>query len=237
MENTLFSVNTGDNAWIMVSTGLVFFMVPGLGFFYSGMAHTKNSLSPIILSFLSLAVVSVQWTLFGYSLAFSETSANSFIGDFRYGLHLKVRGMMSIVAPKLPAITFSTFQCMFAGITPALSIGAVSERVRILPTCVFFVLWTTFVYDFVAYWMWNPNGFLFKLGGLDFAGGTVVHINSGVSGFIFAHFIGKKLDYKEAPISPNSVFNIAVGTSLLWFGFIGFNCGGNYSADTVAGYA
>ncbi|OMJ10681.1 Ammonium transporter 1 [Smittium culicis] len=126
---------------------------------------------------------------------------------------------------------------MFAGITPALSIGSVSERVRILPTMIFFFLWTTLVYDFVAYWMWSTDGFLFKMGVLDFAGGTVVHINSGISGFIFAYFIGKKHGYTKSPIKANSVFNIAVGTSLLWFGFIGFNCGGGYSANTTSGYA
>ncbi|PVU98289.1 hypothetical protein BB559_001705 [Furculomyces boomerangus] len=255
--------SAGDTAWVMIASALVFLMIPGIGFFYSGMSRSKSSLTLIILCVLSLSVVSIQWTLFGYSLSFSDTSKNPMIGNFRYALLLNVDDKLSNLAPTIPVIVFSSFQwqvhlipsniylcfnsfklthsicaySMFAGITPAITMGSVAERIRIIPCIIYFFIWTTFVYDPVAYWNWSEKGWLYKLGALDFAGGTVVHITSGFSALCFAHFVGKRKDYDVGETKPSNILNVAIGAVLIWFGWFGFNAGSSYAADTRAGYA
>ncbi|OLY83397.1 Ammonium transporter 1 [Smittium mucronatum] len=213
-------------------------MIPGLGLFYSGFSNSKNAILPIILSFISLAVTSIQWTFFGYSLSFSEYSQNPFIGDFYYGLFINVYGSTNPIAPEIPAITFSIFQCLFSAITSTIYIGSVSDRVRVLPLIVFFFLWSTLVYDFIAYWNWSPNGWLSKLGVYDYAGGNVVHVNGGATGLVLCYFLdGLKKKKKDSDLPKHNIINIITGTFLLWFGWFGFNAGSGYKADVRAGYA
>ncbi|CAG8443174.1 7208_t:CDS:2 [Diversispora eburnea] len=190
-------VPSGDVAWLLASTALVWLMVPGVGYFYSGMARSKNALSLIMLSVMSIAVVSIQWWLFGFSLAFSP-SGNKYIGDFKYAFFRGVDATPlseldePMASVTVPVIVFAIYQCMFAAITPALAIGAAAERGRILPAVVFIFIWTTVVYDPIACWTWNVNGWSYKLGGLDFAGGTPVHISSGAAALAYCLVLGKR---------------------------------------------
>ncbi|OLY83395.1 Ammonium transporter 1 [Smittium mucronatum] len=231
------SINSGDNSWLLICSALVFIMIPGLGFYYSGFGYPKNAILPIILCFISLSVISIQWTLFGYSLSFSDKSKSYFIGDFYYGLFINIGENINLVAPTVPAVTFAIFQCIFCAITSAISIGSVSNRIRILPTTLFFFLWATFVYDFIAYWNWSPNGWLNKLGVYDYAGGTVVHINGGATGLILAYFLDGLKKKKSIELPNHNIVNIIIGTFLLWFGWFGFNAGSGYKADVRSGYA
>jgi len=204
----------GDTAWVLASTALVWIMIPGVGYFYSGMARSKNALSLIMLSVLSVAVVSFQWWLWGYSLTFSSTGS-AFIGDLQNAFFMNVDGAPSPVAPKVPAIVYAIFQGMFAAITPALAIGSAAERGRILPAILFIFIWSTVVYDPIACWNWNPNGWGFKLGGLDFAGGTPVHISSGAAALAYAIILGKRHGHGTDEFKPHNIANIVLGTALL----------------------
>ncbi|KAF9579211.1 hypothetical protein BGW38_004619, partial [Lunasporangiospora selenospora] len=225
----------GDIAWTLASTALVWLMIPGIGYFYSGMARSKNALSLIMLSCCSIAVVSFQWFLFGYSLAFSKTGGK-FIGNFDNAFLRGVLDAPSVGSPKIPDVVFMIYQCMFACLTPALAIGAAAERGRILPTLVFIFLWTTFVYDFLACWTWSGNGWSYVMGGLDFAGGTPVHISSGGAALAYAIILGRRAgDQRE--FRPHSMSNVVIGTCFIWFGWFGFNGGSALSANLRAAMA
>ncbi|KAF9551065.1 hypothetical protein EC957_010833 [Mortierella hygrophila] len=225
----------GDIAWTLTSTALVWLMIPGIGYFYSGMARSKNALSLIMLSCCSIAVVTFQWFLFGYSLAFSK-SANSFIGNFDNAFLRGVLDAPSVGSSRIPDVVFMLYQGMFACLTPALAIGAAAERGRILPTLVFIFLWTTFVYDFIACWTWNPAGWSYVMGGLDFAGGTPVHISSGGAALAYAIVLGRRSgDHRD--FRPHSMSNVVIGTCFIWFGWFGFNGGSALSANLRAAMA
>ncbi|RUP50914.1 ammonium transporter AmtB-like domain-containing protein [Jimgerdemannia flammicorona] len=176
--------NPGDISWVLASTALVWLMIPGIGYFYSGLSRSKNALSLITLSVISVAIVSVQWFIWGYSLTFSETSSSPFIGDLSNAFFRGVNSSPSMGNTKIPDIVFAIFQSMFASLTPALAIGSAAERARILPMTIFLFVWTTIVYDPIAYWSWNSNGWSKRLGGLDFAGGTP--LADGCAGMLYS---------------------------------------------------
>ncbi|KAK4164277.1 putative ammonium transporter [Cladorrhinum sp. PSN259] len=226
----------GDFAWILTSSALVLLMIPGVGFFYSGLARRKSALALIWLSLISISVVGFQWFFWGYSLAFSHTGS-SFIGDLsNFGL-MKVLGQPSVGSSKVPDILFCLYQGMFAAITPALAIGAAADRGRMLPAIVFIFIWATIVYDPIAYWTWNGNGWSFKMGGLDFAGGTPVHISSGAAALAYSLMLGKRTGYNKVnglPYRPHNVTHVVLGTVFLWVGWFGFNGGSALAANTRA---
>jgi len=226
----------GNVAWVLASTALVWLMIPGVGYFYSGMARSKNALSLIMLSVLSIAVVSVQWWIWGYSLAFS-VNGSSYIGNLDHAFFMGINSTPSPVVPSLPGIVFAMYQCMFAAITPALAIGSAAERGRIIPAIVFIFVWSTIVYDPIACWTWNPNGWSFKMGGLDFAGGTPVHISSGAAALAYAIILGKRHGHGTDEFKPHNIANIVLGTALLWFGWFGFNGGSALAANGRAATA
>ncbi|KAI8966186.1 ammonium transporter [Daldinia sp. FL1419] len=227
---------SGDFAWIMTCAALVLLMVPGVGFFYSGLARRKSALSLIMLAMLSIAVVDFQWFFWGYSLTFSHTGS-SFIGDLsNFGL-MKTLAQPSVGSTKVPDLLFCLYQGMFAAITPALAIGAAVDRARVLPCIVFMFIWATIVYDPIAYWTWNANGWSFQMGGLDFAGGTPVHISSGAAALAFSVMIGKRAGYAKSaglPYRPHNVTHIVLGTVFLWVGWFGFNGGSALAANMRA---
>ncbi|KAI0897651.1 ammonium transporter [Annulohypoxylon nitens] len=227
---------SGDFAWIITAAALVLLMIPGVGFFYSGLARRKSALSLIMLAMLSIAVVDFQWFFWGYSLTFSHTGS-SFIGDLsNFGL-MKTLAQPSVGSTKVPDILFCLYQGMFAAITPALAIGAAVDRARVLPCIVFMFVWATIVYDPIAYWTWNANGWSFKMGGLDFAGGTPVHISSGAAALAFSVMIGKRAGYAKnagLPYRPHNVTHIVLGTVFLWVGWFGFNGGSALAANLRA---
>jgi len=229
-------LDRGDAAWILTSTALVMIMVPGVGYFYSGLARSKNALSLIMLSMLSLAVVSFQWWLWGYSLAFN-TDGGPFLGTLNNAFMMNVRDDVSTTATGLTSMLFAIFQGMFAAITPALAIGSAAERGRILPTIVFIFIWSTIVYDPIACWTWNPNGWAFKLGVLDFAGGTPVHISSGAAALAYCLIVGKRHGHGTDEFKPHNVANVVLGTVFLWFGWFGFNGGSAGNATARAAMA
>jgi Amt family ammonium transporter len=220
----------GDTSFVVISAALVFFMTPGLGYFYSGMARSKNALSLIFICFLSMAVVLIQWTLFGFTLAFSD-NGGPFIGDFTYGGGTNVDHHHMV--PAVSSVAFFIYQGMFATITPALMFGSSAERIRILPALLFMLIWTTIVYDPIAYWTWAQNGWLNKLGSLDYAGGTPVHIASGFAGLAKALALGKRKGFAAhgKEWKPHNLSNVFLGTAMLWFGWFGFN-GGSALAGT-----
>lgn len=230
--------NGGDIAWTLASTALVWIMVPGVGFFYSGLLRRKNGLSMIYLSVGTIAVVSFQWFFWGFSLAFSDT-ANFFIGDLRYfGLN-GVLEKPSIGSDRVPSIVFCVYQLMFAAITPMIAIGAVAERGRLGPALVFVFIWSTIVYDPIACWTWNRNGWSDSLGVLDFAGGTPVHISSGTAALAISIYLGKRRGYgtERLAYKPHNTTYVILGTVFLWFGWFGFNGGSALSANLRAAEA
>jgi len=230
--------NPGDIAWVLASTALVWIMIPGLGFFYSGLLRRKNALSMIYLSMMTIAVVSFQWFFWGFSLAFSDTG-NVFIGDLKYFCLKGVLGAPSMGSVRIPSIVFSVYQLMFAAITPMIAIGAVAERGRLGPLLVFVFVWSTVVYDPIANWTWNANGWSFVLGGLDFAGGTPVHISSGTAALAISIYLGKRRGYGTDRLAykPNNTSYVILGTVLLWFGWFGFNGGSALAANLRAAQA
>jgi Amt family ammonium transporter len=230
MEN----INSGDTAWLLASASLVMLMTPALGFFYGGLVRKKNVLATIMHSFFILCLISVQWVLWGYTLAFGPD-----IGGIIGGLDwLALRGVTmepnTDYAATVPHQAFMVFQMMFAVITPALITGAFAERKRFKAFVVFTLLWATLVYDPVAHWVWGVGGWLRMLGALDFAGGTVVHITSGVSALVAALVLGRRKGLGSEPIEPHDATMTVLGASLLWFGWFGFNAG---SALTSGGLA
>ncbi|KAH7921871.1 ammonium transporter [Leucogyrophana mollusca] len=227
--------NLGDIAWTLASTALVWIMIPGVGFFYSGLLRRKNALNMIYLSMMTVAMVSFQWFFWGYSLAFSDT-ASPYIGDLRYFGLKNVLNQPSIGSPRVPAIVFCVFQLMFAAITPMIAIGAVAERSRLGPLLVFVFVWSTLVYDPIACWTWNSNGWSYMLGGLDFAGGTPVHISSGTAALAISLYLGKRRGYgtERLAYKPHNTTYVILGTVFLWFGWFGFNGGSALSANLRA---
>jgi len=228
--------NSADIAWIIVATALVFLMTPGLAFFYGGMVHRKNVLSTMIKSFVATGVVSVLWVTVGFSLAFGD-SIGGFIGNPLTFLFFKgvSSGAPWSLAPTIPLMLFALFQMMFAIITPSLVVGAVAERIRFSSYILFIVLFTLFVYAPIAHWTWNPKGFLFTSGVLDFAGGTVVHISAGCAALAGAIVLKRRkvhLDHKEIP--PANIPYVLIGTGLLWFGWFGFNAGSALAANALS---
>ena len=220
-------IDTGDTSWILISTALVMLMTPALGFFYGGLVGKKNVLSTLTHSFFILCLISVQWVLWGYSLAFSPDTGAGLIGGLGW-VALKGVGFAPNpdYAATVPHQAFMAFQMMFAVITPALITGAFAERISFKAYVIFALAWATLVYDPLAHWVWGAGGWLHTLGALDFAGGTVVHISSGVSALVAAVLIGRRLKTSE----PHDATMTILGASLLWFGWFGFNAGSALAA-------
>src|SRR4051812_13589105 len=231
------TINAGDTAWVLMATALVMVMLPGLALFYGGLVRRKNVLSTIMHSFFGLAVVSVVWVGWGYSLAFAPGGVPGLLGGAAF---LGFIGVGTAPEPAfaagIPHVLFASFQLMFAAITPALITGAFAERKRFAAFAIFTVLWSTFVYSPLAHWVWAPDGWLHQLGALDFAGGTVVHISSGVSALVVALLIGPRIASEEGR-DPHDVPMTVLGAGLLWFGWFGFNAGSALSASGQAANA
>jgi Amt family ammonium transporter len=226
-------VNPGDTAWVLISSALVLLMSPGLAFFYGGMVRKKNMLSVLMQCFIIMCVLSLQWVLFGYSLTFSPSKG--FWGGMNW-FGLKGVGFQPYAdyATTIPHQAFMIFQAMFAIITPALIIGAFAERMKFSAFLVFTLLWATFVYDPLAHWVWGVGGWLKNLGALDFAGGTVVHINAGIAALVTALIIGRRKNLDSNIPAPHSLPFVTLGTGLLWFGWFGFNAGSALAANGLA---
>lgn len=238
---TAISLNSGNTAWLIMATVLVLMMtIPGIALFYGGLVRRKNMLSVIMQSLSIVAVISIIWVVFGYSLAFGS----GFDGNlFRYGIGgfdkvmLKGISLDTITTGGIPELLFVMFQCMFAVITPALILGAFAERVKFSGFLMFTILWSVFVYMPMAHWVWG-GGFLMEMGAIDFAGGTVVHINAGVSALVMALLVGRRNDYRPGkPITPHNIPFVFIGTALLWLGWFGFNAGSGLAADGLAANA
>jgi ammonium transporter, Amt family len=226
-------VDTGDTAWVLISTALVLLMTPGLAFFYGGMVGRKNVLGILMQCFTILCVISIQWVLIGYSLSFAP--GKGFWGGFSWaGLSGVGFAPYKDYAATIPHQLFMAFQMMFAIITPALIIGAFAERMKFAAFIIFMVLWATFVYDPVCHWVWGIGGWIREMGALDFAGGTVVHINAGIAALMTAIFIGKRNGTTNKAILPHNLPFTILGTALLWFGWFGFNAGSSLGANGLA---
>jgi len=226
-------VNTGDTAWVLISSALVLLMTPGLAFFYGGMVRKKNVLSVLMQCFIIMCVLSIQWVLVGYSLSFAP--AGGFWGGFNW-FGLKGVGLEPYAdyAGTIPHQAFMIFQAMFAIITPALIIGAFAERMKFSAFLLFTLLWATFVYDPLCHWVWGMGGWLRNLGALDFAGGTVVHINAGIAALVTALILGKRVNLGKNIPTPHNMPFVVLGTGLLWFGWFGFNAGSALAANGLA---
>lgn len=231
-------MNSGDTAWVLIASALVLLMsIPGLAFFYGGLVRRKNVLSILMQCFIIVCVISLQWMLFGYSLAFGP-DFHGIIGKLDW---MGLAGVGATPNPDyskaIPHSVFMIFQAMFAIITPALIIGAYAERVKFSAFLVFTILWTTFVYDPLAHWVWAVGGWMRNLGALDFAGGIVVHVSSGISALVLAILLGKRIGYNHKPIRPHNLPFTVLGAALLWFGWFGFNAGSALAADGLAANA
>ncbi len=226
-------MNSGDTAWVLVSAALVMLMTPGLAFFYGGMVRKKNVLSVLMQCFVILCLVSVVWVMYGYSLSFAP--GKGFWGGFAW-VGLNGVGLESYpdYAGTIPHQAFMIFQAMFAIITPALIIGAFAERMKFSAFLAIILLWVTFVYAPVCHWVWGIGGWLRNLGALDFAGGTVVHINAGIAALVTALVIGKRKNLEKNIPAPHNMPFVALGTALLWFGWFGFNAGSALGANGLA---
>jgi Amt family ammonium transporter len=223
-------VEAGDTAWLLVSAALVLLMTPALALFYGGMVSRKNVLSTLMHSLVALPIVSIIWMLFGYSLAFGA-SKGGWIGGFEY---VGLTGLAGQSRGTVPALAFVAFQMMFAVITPALISGAFAERMKFSAYVLFVVLWSSLVYVPVAHWVWAEGGWLLKMGALDFAGGTVVHLTAGVSALVCAVMVGKRVDYPHRKSIPHNLTMTLTGAGILWFGWFGFNAGSALSAGHLA---
>ena len=232
-------MNSGDTAWVLTSTALVMLMtIPGLAFFYGGLVRRKNVLSILMQCFIIMCVISLQWVLFGYSLAFGPDTGQGIIGSLDWAGLRHVGGLpFKDYAETIPHSVFMIFQCMFAVITPALMIGAFAERIKFSSFLVFTILWATFVYDPLAHWLWGTGGWLKNLGALDFAGGIVVHTSSGVSALVMCILLGKRVGYNKEPFRPHNLPFTVLGAALLWFGWFGFNAGSALAANDLAANA
>jgi Amt family ammonium transporter len=228
------TIDTGDTAWIIVATALVMMMTPaGLALFYGGMSRYKNLLNTIAMTFVSYCLASIIWMMWGYSLAFG-TSHGGIIGGLE---HFFLSGIsVNSVSGTIPTYVFILFQMTFAGITVALVLGAIVDRMKFSSWVVFTILWVTFIYSPIAHWAWG-GGWMGSMGALDFAGGTVVHINAGVAGLVLALVLGKRKGYGTEAMFPSSIALTSLGAALLWFGWFGFNAGSELAADGVSGSA
>lgn len=227
------AVNSGDTAWMLIASALVLLMTPGLALFYGGMVRKKNVLATFMYSHFALALVTIQWVLFGYSVAFGQTHGG-LIGGLEY---LLLDGVVGTTKGSVPHLVFMAFQLKFAIITPALISGAFVERVKFSSYALFTLLWSTLVYDPVAHWVWADGGWMNKLGVLDFAGGTVVHWTAGLSALVCALFIGKRVGYGKEKFIPHNLPMTITGAGLLWFGWFGFNAGSALAAGRNAALA
>jgi len=228
------AINGADTTWVLISTALVMLMTPGLALFYGGLVREKNVLSTIMHSFFILALISVQWVLWGYTLSFGATQGG-FIGSLNwFGMNGVGAEPNPDYAATIPHQLFAAYQMMFAVITPALISGAFAERKRFKAFIIFSLLWATFVYNPVCHWVWGMGGWIRNLGALDFARGTVVHITAGVSALVCAMVLGKRAGYGKEPMEPHNVTTTMIGTGLLWFGWFGFNAGSALSANGLA---
>jgi Amt family ammonium transporter len=224
-------INTGNTAWVLISAALVMLMTPGLAFFYAGMVNRKNVVSTLLQNYVALALIGILWVVVGYSLAFSE--GNALIGGFDL---VMLNGMSGQMTGDIPSYAFMAFQMMFAAITPALITGAVAERVHFKGWIIFMGLWSLCVYVPIAHWVWGPGGWILADGGLDFAGGLVVHVSAGVAGLVAALLYGKRINAGELS-RPNDISMIMLGAALLWFGWFGFNAGSALGANALAAHA
>jgi Amt family ammonium transporter len=244
-------IDTGDTAWMLTSTALVLMMtVPGLALFYAGMVRKKNVLATMMQSFAICCLVTITWMVAGYSIAF--TNGNAYFGDFSrflldgMGAHIAKgadtgfilgAGTDGATPLTIPESVYMMFQMTFAIITPALIAGAFAERMKFSAMCVFMVLWSLFIYSPIAHWVWAPTGWIFNLGVLDFAGGTVVHINAGIAGLMCAFVLGKRVGYGQDNMAPYNLSLAVIGASLLWVGWFGFNAGSAVGSNGRAGMA
>ncbi len=225
------TINTGDTAFILISAALVFFMTPGLALFYGGMVKRKNVLSTMMASFFILGLSSVLWVAIGYTLSFSE--GGSFFGGFQWAFFNGVEGEVGTI----PHTLFAVFQLMFAVITAAIMTGSLVERMKFSALFFFIALWSLIIYYPLAHMVWGPGGFILELGALDFAGGNVVHISSGVSGLVAAIILGKRKGYGVTSTQPHNIPLVVLGAGILWFGWFGFNAGSALTAGTLASHA
>ena len=231
-------MNSGDTAWMLASTALVMIMLPGLALFYGGLVRAKNVLSTVMHSFFGLALVSIVWVVIGFTLAFGpDVNGLGLIGNLDFAFFNNVgQAPSAVYATTIPFMLFAMFQLMFAAITPALITGAFAERKRFGSFVLFTILWSILIYSPIAHWVWSTDGWLYKLGALDFAGGTVVHISSGVSALIVALMIGRRRMNGHEP-EPHDVPMTVLGAGLLWFGWFGFNAGSALTAGGLAASA
>ncbi|GAA5979287.1 hypothetical protein JCM11641_001983 [Rhodosporidiobolus odoratus] len=233
------SYNPGDIAWLLTSTALVWLMIPGVGYLYSGLVRRKNALTVLFLTMLAMGIISFQWFFWGYSLAFSPTGG-PFLGDMHFFVFRKV---LETPVPqannKVPQIVYAIYQNMFAALVPAVFIGAAAERGRVLPACIFYFCWATLVYCPVVHWIWAPQGWAFKWGVLDYAGGGPIEICSGVTGLCYSIFLGKRRGFGTHILSfkPHNVSFVIQGTIFLWVGWLGFNGGSTFAANVKAAVA
>lgn len=218
-------IDSGSTAWMLASSAMVLFMVPGLALFYGGMVRQKNILATMMYSFVAMAVIGVQWVVIGYCIAFGTSYGGWFGWNPAYFGLSGLTHTQLFADKQIPELVFVMFQGKFAIITPALISGAIAERVKLSSFIAFTLAWTTFVYCPLAHWVWAADGWLFKYGVLDFAGGTVVHISSGVSALVLTLMIGRRRDYPGGAINPNNLTMTLTGAGLLWFGWFGFNAG------------
>ena len=232
-------IDSGNTAWLLVSAALVMLMTPGLAFFYAGMVKQKNVVATLFKNYAALAIVSVLWVAVGYSLAFSK--GGMWIGDWKTYFMFDNVGRDGFVLNGttygVPHLAFALFQMMFAIITPALIIGSLVERINFVAWLIILTLWSLLVYAPIAHWVWGEGGWIFSSGGLDFAGGLVVHISSGVSALIAALLFGRRADTNKEHLRPNDVSMVLLGAGLLWFGWFGFNAGSALAADGLAAHA
>ena len=228
------AINAGDTAWVLISAALVFLMTPALALFYGGMVRSKNVLSTIMHSFFILAMISVEFLILGYAMAFG-TDVNGFIGDMSK-IGLSGVGFKILEGTTIPELAFVAFQCMFAALTPALITGAFAERMKFSAVALLMLLWAILIYNPMAHWVWG-GGFLAQLGALDFAGGLVIHILSGVSGLTICLLVGRRAGYGKRAIVPHNLPMTVLGAALLWFGWFGFNAGSALGANELAANA
>ena len=230
-------MNTGDTTFILICAALVMLMTIGLALFYAGMVRSKNALGTIMQSFIIIGLISVEWILWGYSMAFGPDKWGIIGGLEWFGLRGVGMEPHPVYAPTIPHQVFMIYQCMFAVITPALITGAFAERMRFGPFLLFSLLWATFVYNPLVHWIWGDGGWLGRLGALDFAGGVAVHLGSGVAALAAALLLGKRAGYGSEELRPHNLPMTLLGTGLLWFGWFGFNAGSALAAGALAGSA
>jgi len=223
--------DTGDTAWVLAASALVLLMTPGLAFFYGGMVRGKNVLNMLMMNFITMGLIGVVWVIAGYTLAFGD--GGPIIGDFG---HFKLDHTEGLTGT-IPTAAFIMFQAMFAIITPALFTGAIADRIKFGPFIAIVVIWSLAVYSPIAHWVWQANGWLFKLGAEDFAGGTVVHANAGAAGLALAIVLGKRKGWPKEPMRPHNLPFVLLGAGLLWFGWFGFNAGSALGANGTAATA